>query len=379
MTKTIIEILIDNSGSMGFMTGCGEEHENKYLIDGVTRMTLIKKILIEQIVPTIEYADKVIIRSFRYNSTKINEKIKNEPFIPLLYDGIFDLKIISSKINSLIDPPSGGTPITDAIKIAISDLKKYPECDRKIILLTDGEENGGGNYIEAAKEVEQLLGIKCKIFIIGLAQDESSKSKSISIATGGYFNIKSKSFSNNEMQKIIEPLKIAVLQDTIQKLKTENTIEKERINELKYSKIDSTTISIDEEYSEELRIKSESFLYNLLCEKHGKDYVKWLNINGESYSSHDFEIIDNNGHTINLIECKGTRNKKPTFYLTSKEWSHFLANKNIYQIYRIFNIDSEMTGFLIENLLDSILNEKVVPYLLNPEILKEERVFLTIT
>ena len=77
--------------------------------------------------------------------------------------------------------------------------------------------------------------------------------------------------------------------------------------------IDSTTMSIDEEYSEELRIKSECFLYNLLCKKHGKDFVKWLNINGESYSSHDFEIIDANGNIINLIECKGTSNEKGSF------------------------------------------------------------------
>ncbi len=49
MTDTIIEIRIDNSGSMGYMAG-NPEHENKYLIDGQTRMTLIKKIVIEVIV-----------------------------------------------------------------------------------------------------------------------------------------------------------------------------------------------------------------------------------------------------------------------------------------------------------------------------------------
>lgn len=42
-----INILIDASGSMGFMEGAGVEHENKYLLpDGSTRTQLVKKILI---------------------------------------------------------------------------------------------------------------------------------------------------------------------------------------------------------------------------------------------------------------------------------------------------------------------------------------------
>lgn len=59
MIQTVVEILIDKSGSMGYMKGAGPEHENKYLIDGLTRMSLIKKILIEQIVPTLKHADHI--------------------------------------------------------------------------------------------------------------------------------------------------------------------------------------------------------------------------------------------------------------------------------------------------------------------------------
>ncbi len=376
MTNTIIEILIDRSGSMGFMTGT--EHENKCLIEGVTRISLIKKILIEQIIPTIAYADKVIIRTFRSNAKKVNEEIIYEPFFPLIYNGKFDLEMISKQIRSISDPPSGGTPISGAIRLAVNDLQQFPNCDRKIILLTDGEENGGGNYLEASKEVEKLPGITCKIFIVGLAQDKSAEEKSYSIANGGYFNIKTKSFANNEVQKIIEPLKIAVLQDTIQNLKTENTKTLEKVNELVALNIDSTTLTIDEDYSEDIRIKSETFLYNMLCEKHGREFVKWLNQVGESYSSHDFEIKDKFGKTILIIECKGTSKNKCTFYLTSKEWTHFLKNKINYQLYRIFNVDGEMTAYQIENLLEAILSEKVVPYLTKPEILKDNRVFLTL-
>ena len=59
---TVIEILIDISGSMGTMKGQGDMHENKYLLpDGSTRISLAKKILVEEIMPTIDYAKEIII------------------------------------------------------------------------------------------------------------------------------------------------------------------------------------------------------------------------------------------------------------------------------------------------------------------------------
>lgn len=388
MTHTIVEILIDKSGSMGYMKGAGAEHENQYLIDGVTRMSLIKKILIEQIIPTIKYADQVIIRTFRYERKTIGDKVIDEPSTPIIYNDSFKSEKISTIISLLTDPPPGGTPITAAIESAVLDLDRFQNSDRKIILLTDGEENGGGDYIEAAKKAEQLKGVECKIFIIGLAQDESSIKKSQSIATGGYFNINSKNFSSEEVKKVLEPMKVAVLENTIKNFQTisNNPITKipEKPKEVAQhteqisQNIDSTTLTIDSDYSEELRRKSEEFLYKYLCEKYSFDRVKWLNIDGESYISHDFEILKENGELLFIIECKGTSKEKPTFYLTSKEWSHFLENKEIYQICRVINVDSEMSVIVIENLLSEILNCQVVPYLLRPETLKEDRVFLTI-
>lgn len=439
MTETIIEILIDESGSMGYMKGVPED-ENKYLVDGLTRMTLIKKVMTEEIIPTIDYANQIIIRTFRNNSYVEDDKEIDEIVTPVIYQGSFDKQKILSVISALKDPPPGGTPITAAITAAISDLVKHPNSDRKIILLTDGEENGTGDYKLAAKQALELQGIPCKIFIIGIDQDEISETKSKEIATGGYYNIKSKSFTNDEVKKVLAPLKTTVLQNTIQNIKTvvgnsqpkplqqvqpqkivqtvENKIEnikqeskkatalqldeletkiKEQISntqkllsELSSLKellrfdallevgIDSTTLTIDNEYSENVRQRSESFLYKFLCEKHGATKVKWLNQTAESFSHHDFELLDENGKVIQLIECKGTSKDKPTFYLTANEWTHFLTNKEIYQIYRVFNVDGEMNAHCIDNLHASLMNEEVVPYLLKAEILKEDRVFLTL-
>lgn len=435
MSDTIIEILIDNSGSMGYMTG-HPQHEGKFLIDGVTRMALIKQILAEQIIPTIDYANLITIRTFRLNSKKEKDKVVDELSIPIIFQGAFDKQKIITAIASLQDPPSGGTPITAAINLAVNDLSKHPNSDRKIIILTDGEETGEGDYREAAKKAEQLDGIPCKIFIIGLSQDNQAEEKSREIASGGYYNIKTKSFAANEIQRVLAPLKTAILRNTnqniqtisnsvhsqIQPTKIKETVEKKiaavnqqhkqatvlqldelenkiqeqvsntqkllaelsslkelfRVDALLDSGFDATTLTIDSEYSESIRQRSEKFLHEILCDKYGLNKVRWLNENGESGKQHDFEILDDIGNISALVECKGTSMDKPTFYLTTNEWSHFLKNKEIYQIYRVFNVDGSMNAVCIPNLHLALLKEQVVPYLQKPEILKEGRVFLTL-
>jgi len=437
MNNTIIEILIDNSGSMGYMKGGGED-ENKYLIDGQTRMTLIKQLLIDEILPTIDYTSKVCIRTFRIAITKENNNIVQKDIeVPIIYDGVFNNKLIEEAISKLTDPPMGGTPISAALDKSFENLKNYPQYDRKIILLTDGEENGGGDYVSTANKIENLTGIKCKIFIIGLALTEKSIKAAKEIASGGFYNIKSKSFERNEIKQVMAPIKTAVLKDSVQNItqskivnqplqenkatenvvkdkikevaietqkattnslnKLENKIkeyvslgedlldefsslkENIRINSLiESNSIDSTTLTIDEEYSESIRQRSETFLYKILCEKYGRDKVNWLNEEKESYKPYDFELLDDKDNVCHYIDCKGTAGTKPTFYLTNKEWEFFIKNSSFYQVYRVFNLDSNSNYYWIENLLNYLMTGKVVPYLTKPEILKENRVFLTL-
>ena len=66
MAKCIIEILIDYSGSMGYMKGT--KSENMALIDGVTRFELAKQVIENHIFPVIDFADRVILRLFRSQS-----------------------------------------------------------------------------------------------------------------------------------------------------------------------------------------------------------------------------------------------------------------------------------------------------------------------
>ena len=155
--------------------------------------------------------------------------------------------------------------------------------------------------------------------------------------------------------------------------------EKLRIQTLLDSGLDSTTLTIDSDYSERLRQISERFVFDQLIDKYSLTRVNWLNSEGESYASHDFEVLNEKGDIISIVDCKGTPNLKPTFYLTSREWIHFLKNRDIYQVYRVFNVQGEIYSVCIENLHTALLNGIVVPYLNKPEILNAQRVYLTLT
>lgn len=430
MKDTIIEILIDKSGSMGFMKG--HKDEGDYLIDGQTRMSLIKKMLLDEIIPTIDYSAKISIRTFRIAlKTKEGKLYNKNEEIESIYEGDFERNSIENAIKNLEDPPLGGTPIAEALNVSLNNLKKYTNWDRKIILLTDGEENGNGNYLETLKTLKETVGLSCQVFIIGIAQNDQAKKNVQKYATGGYFNLQSKDFEKEEIKKALKPLKTALLKDSIKNyqnngsnLKEEKNkeevlknriqdIEKEdsdldqfieledeikgyiskgekllkkfsnlkdsiRLHNLKNKEIDSTTLTIDSDYSEEIKGKSEKYIYKILCEKYGTEKVQWQNENEESFNHFDYIILDENKEILKYIDCKGTAKQKPTFYLTNLEWEFFLKNKNQYEIYRVSNLDSEPEFYHIENLMEEISSGNVVPYLSKPEVLKENRVFLTI-
>ena len=417
MAKCIIEILIDYSGSMGYMKGT--KSENMALIDGVTRFELEKQVIENHIFPVIDFADRVILRLFRSQS-------KEKPDINTIYDGDYDICKLRNSVENIPNPLSGGTPIAAALKVSKENLINYPNCDRKIILITDGIENSNTNYIVVANGINKLPGIPCKIYTIGLGQNEMIENKARHVSTGGYFNIRTKYLDTKLLNDFLLLFKSKLLDDTMQtenmnndnsksrsgqvfsSIKQiakeeqlfnvdlmdsiQNQIEKTkmvlkelevikervRISQLLHSGINATTLTIDDDYSEEIREKSESFLYDFLCRKYGQDYVKWLNQNGESYQDHDFEILDDLDDAIIYIECKGTPNNKQTFYLTDKEWGCFLSKPENYQVYRVYNLENNPKIYCIEDLLFSILSGKVVPYLERPEILKEKRVYLTI-
>jgi len=403
--ETVTEVLIDFSGSMK------------------EKLPLTKQVLLTDVIPKLDYASRIGIKTFAGN--------KNE----LLITQVLDLNItnkdeIIQAIESL-GIPAGGTPITAAIRASITTLKEYVANDKKIILVTDGEEDKGGDYVSEVKKVK-TEGISCQVHIIGIGLKETAKAQAqeISNITNGSFSfipytsgesynaekiktnlsnfynavkvtapVVSSSATTPVSQQIIQPeekpqsLEVEEPKVEIKKPEEETKTDndevlilimneikdiKKQIKELKEEKNTIPEIIEDTEHNEKIRKASEEYLFDLLKRKY-PDRVKWLNENGESNSDHDFEILDLDNKVIEYyIECKGTAKNKPTFYLTKNEWRLFLNHTKNYQIYFVKNSFGTPNHTYIDNMLDWLLKGKLVPYLREKDVVKEERVCLTI-
>lgn len=448
--QTVTEFIIDLSGSMK------------------DKIVLTKQMLLSDIIPNLDYSSRIGIKSF--------SAVKDQP--PVIQElplNIVDKQSILKAISDL-QVKNGGTPISEAIRQSVITLKEYPANNKKIILVTDGEEDKGGDYVAECKKAKSE-GINCEIHVVGVGLNQQAQTKAQEIAnlTNGTFShipfspgtqynqtiVKSKlstfynAVKNNrtvqpvpiitpvisvqtiqtpkevvkEITKIqdvaplvpiqiIEPAVIKDLpvieDDEPKKVAPENVIDdkdipiKEEKNEKKQENLISETnvilqtlvqeikeikdeikklkietdvipeVAEDSELNERIRLISEKYLFEVLKIKY-PNRVKWLNENGETGINHDFEILEEDGNIEYYIECKGTAKKKTTFYITKNEWNLFLNNTKNYQIYFIQNVFGSPTHIFINNLLDWLLKGKIHPYLKTRDIIKEERVFLTVS
>lgn len=427
---TLIEILVDNSNSMGPFEA--EKGNKTYLLpDGSTRMELAKKILVEELIPKLDYAHKVAIR--RFHSITKDDK-SSEPLIDTIYSGALDKPTIINKINAIEIPKNtGGTPITAAVKYSIDELAKSPNADRKIILVTDGQETDGGDYKKTAEEALKQLGIPCNIYIVGISQDKEAeeKSKALATSTGGtYTNLTAKVYDKPALQTALRPIYFKAVNASLQNITAEkpkpviqptpvqqniqttnNSTATETKLETVYSEVleknttafnliskqlstiteaieglrnttkesdDEIEVTENAELNERIRVASESFLYNKLKEKFG-DRVKWLNETNESGTSYDFEVtdpIDNSKECF--IECKASMYADKVFLMTKAEWLFFLQNKSKYQIFFVSSALTNPQLTKIDNLMDWIIEGKVIPISTKNIKLKADRIIFTI-
>ena len=248
--KTIIEVLIDVSGSM-----------SNHLPTGHTKIELVKDILIKKILPNLSYTETIGIRLIGGHCAIINE-VENIPQASFekLKDFILDQ----------IPEPSGTTPLALGITTAVDNLKREPNADKEIYLLTDGEETCHGNILEAS-EYAASNGINCKIHIIGIGElTETAKHQFeiITKKTGG----KNINIGRNH---------------------TNRGSEDKEINKLFHTSIEDIVALIDTEYAK----RKETFKY--YDNKTLKEYLfrKNLSIN---YIPSDQSAACN---TVLIIEC----------------------------------------------------------------------------
>lgn len=349
--QTVTEILIDFSASMK------------------EKLTLTKSSILNDIIPNLNYSAKIGIKTFTASKNKIPSINTIHPLL------ITNKEQITSAINSL-GIPKGNTPIAEAIKNSVESLKEYSAFDKKIILITDGEENCGGNYLNEVNKA-QTEGINCQIHIIGIGLNSEAAKQAETIAKlskGSFSQILFKSgttyqqgiirqnlsnfynsIGQSEVNKLatfqkttiqvnthqINPVVETLPKNTIlniisdaakeekSKIKTEcstNTVNlmvtnsksiKEQISNNEQNQESVLYVEENAELNEKIRKSSEEYLFELLKLKYG-NRVKWFNEIEESNKDHDFEIIDLDGSIEYFIECKGTAKDKPTFYLTKR-------------------------------------------------------------
>ena len=212
---TVLELVIDYSLSMGpYKDNTG----SCLLPDGSTRMSLAKSTLMNDIIPALDYTGVIGIRTF-YSKEK-------NPIIATVYEGKFDKSIVISKIESLKDPTdTGGTPISAALQSSIDFLKTIADTDRKIILVTDGEENDGSDFKLTIENTIANDKIDCNVFIVGIGQNAvtAAKCKLLSESTGGaYVNLESINYDKEKLSNALRPLTIKAISSSIAKVQETN-------------------------------------------------------------------------------------------------------------------------------------------------------------
>lgn len=160
--ETVTEFVVDLSGSM----------EQK--------ISLTKQIILSDIIPFLDYSSKIGIKSFSAVQGQ-------SPIIQELPLSLIDKDAIVSAVNNLT-VKKGGTPISEAIRQSVATLKEYSASKKKIVLVTDGEEDKGGDYVAECKKA-QLEGINCEIHVVGIGLNAQAQSKAqeISKLTHGTF------------------------------------------------------------------------------------------------------------------------------------------------------------------------------------------------
>lgn len=421
--NTHIDILIDGSGSMGYMKGT--DHEDKYLIDRThTRTDLVKKILLDHLVQRLDFCDSIDINIFQ-NKLVLDKEgkptIKDKRYIESsnlvnFYSGIYDKDSIDSSIKNIKIPPAGGTPIRWSLLIKIN---KSQFNDHHIIVFTDGDGNIESKVDTVWHEVIykriQELKKDIKIHIVGIGQNEAAQKKSRQLCenTGGtYINLKAMNYKPSVLDNLLFGLKSTITSQTIkfnlndqgvvsdiqqkqpiekedeekkaESISTNNKIENDTLE----SRVDRNTKSLSlisnqldnivdllnsqqESKEEDIEIiendilnqkigrRAEEFLYNELL-KNNWEKVIWLNETEEQFLPYDFEIY-HKGQKY-YYECKGSVTADLNeFLLTKGEWLFYLQNKENYRLCFVSDINTTPSYVRFKDLIQDMEGGKLIP------------------
>lgn len=415
-----LDILIDASGSMGFMKGAGVEHENKYLIDdGNTRTDLVKAILINHIVPKIDFCNSISafrFRNFKTLDTNGNPVVKDNKSVEYpsnikFYSGKYDREFLLRKIAEIKNPEPGGTPLRWSL---LNRVCKTIAPKSNIIVFTDGD-----GYLDSQIDEDwhtvvynKIIELKkdITIHIVGIAQSEIAQKKSKELCEktkGVYLNLKSINYDASSLDSLLFKLKANITTQAIKdslptesaKTETEVIEQTPEVKEEIVKEVNPTKITLEQQvnrntealslisnqldniikllefkesadyeeihevFENEIHNKrvgrlAEKYLYEEL-KKNDWEEILWVNEDAEKYLEYDFKIRDKGIEYF--YECKGTSGNNNVFLLTKKEWQFYLSNKGKYRVCFVTNIDSNPSYTKFKDLIEEMKEGKLIP------------------
>ena len=143
-------------------------------------------------VPNLELALRVFGHQKQYPPQDCDDSKLEIPFAKDNTDRI------KNKLKTII--PRGTTPIASSLELSADDFTPCDNCRNIIVLITDGEEECGGDPCAVSKSL-QKKGIALKPFIIGIGKDFSTAFDCV----GTYFNAGSE-------QQFQQALKVVISQ-----------------------------------------------------------------------------------------------------------------------------------------------------------------------
>ena len=414
------KILIDASGSMGYMKDTKDE--NKYLLPDKksTRTDLVKKIINESLIEVLSLSKEIDIFTFRnsFHLDKNKEKIEkyriitnddgkeirqsyhsDYPDLQEIYEGFFNPNLIKDNINAIKNPEMGGTPLWFSLSVLIHKVEKKTI----IIVLSDGDANDKTNFDAEILKLIEAKNKDCIIYFIGIDQDEvaTKKSKNLATKTGGiYVNLKAINYDASKLDVLLSKLKTQlvanVLKEGIELTKsnpvtipseTENnsstsdienqvkrntqslghiSIQLDNILKLLHSQndesIDGIEIIENTIYNQRIGRDSEKYLFNELKEVFkNNNLIKVIWLNEIEEKGHPYDILVEKGDEEFYYECKGTSSNLNEFQLTKNEWDFYLNNIGKYRLCFVSNIDSTPSYIRLMDLLGDMKNKTIVP------------------
>lgn len=169
-----------------------------------TKIDFTKEFLLENIIPDLPKDCILGIRVFYQQDKK---SVINTIFSPNKYD-IKKIKNVISQIGT----PHGGTPIAYAINYILKETKYKKATSKRIFLITDGQENCGGDWKTAAKNAKNA-GISSRIHILGVGIEEENVKQELeefSEITGGTFIDINPQVSVAEFEIIQQKIKMVI-------------------------------------------------------------------------------------------------------------------------------------------------------------------------